>query len=160
MQLKMPNPAISIREAVIGDARRLAVLMSQLGYSTREDEMAVRLRNIIPQDDHLVAVAVREGYVVGVIAAVTGWYFEMNGGYDGRVTVLSIAEDHRGRCIGSILLAHAESWLRSHGAVACIVNSSSHRIEAHRFYQREGYQVTGLRFHKDLRRPDPILTSK
>jgi PhnO protein len=101
-----------------------------------------------------VAVAVREGQVVGVVAALMGLYIEINGRY-GRVTALSVAEDQRSRGIGALLLAHAESWLRDQGAAACIVNCSTQRSEAHRFYKREGYQVTGVRFHKDFRGDDP-----
>jgi GNAT superfamily N-acetyltransferase len=144
---------VSVRKAKIDDARPLAALMSQLGYPTREAEMAGRLSasdGILGRSDYLVAVAVRRGEVVGVIVAFIGLYLEMNGRY-GRVTALSVAEGHRGQGIGTRLLAHAESWLRARGATACIVNSSTHRTEAHRFYTREGYQVTGLRFYKDLR---------
>lgn len=145
-------PDIFIRKAEIGDARPLAELMTQLGYPTAEDAMAGRLRRIQANSDYLVAVAVRLGRVVGVIGAFIGLYLEMNGRY-GRVMALSVAAGHRGRGIGARLLAHAESWLRAHGAAACIVNSSTHRTGAHRFYAREGYQVSGWRFHKDLRSP-------
>ena len=148
------DSVVSIRQAEIGDARRLAVLMSQLGYPTREEEMAARLRLLFSGGDYLMAVALREGRVVGMVAAMMGLYIEMNGRY-GRVTALSVAEDHRGQGIGALLLAYAESWLHAHGAVNCIVNSSTHRSDAHRFYKREGYQVTGVRFHKDFRGVDP-----
>jgi GNAT superfamily N-acetyltransferase len=143
-------PGVVIRGADFEDAEALAELMSQLGYPTREDEMAARLRLILPCSDYLVAVAVREGHAVGVVAALMGLSIELNGRY-GRVTALSVAEGQRGQGIGALLLAHAESWLRVHTAAACIVNCSTRRADAHRFYEREGYHVTGLRFHKDLR---------
>jgi GNAT superfamily N-acetyltransferase len=143
------SPSFSIRKAETCDARPLAALMCQLGYPTREDEMAVRLRDILPRNDYLLAVAVLEGQVVGVIAAMIGVYIEMNGRY-GRVTGFSVAENHRGQGIGSLLLAHAETWLRDRGAAACIVNCSTRRSDAHRFYEREGYHATGLRFKKPL----------
>jgi hypothetical protein len=31
--------------------------------------------------------------------------------------------------------------------------------DAHRFYRREGYQATGLRFQKDLQPPMPLPAS-
>jgi GNAT superfamily N-acetyltransferase len=150
----LTDPLISIRPAEVCDARRLALLVSQLGYPTRAGEMAARLRLILPCDSYRVAVAVRERITVGVIAAHIGLHIEMNGRY-GQVTALSVAEDQRGQGIGALLLAHAESWLHARGAVVCIVNSSHRRAGAHRFYEREGYRATGLRFYKDLRRLEP-----
>jgi GNAT superfamily N-acetyltransferase len=143
------TPVISIRRAEIGDAGPLAELMTELGYPTTEDEMADRLRSILPHGDYLVAVAVQEGLVVGAVGAFVGLYLEMNGRY-GRVVALSVAKGHRGRGIGARLLAHAESWLRAREVAACIVNSSTHRIDAHRFYEHNGYGFTGLRFYKEL----------
>lgn len=148
------SAAVSIRKADAGDAAALAELMTQLGYPTTEDEMSGRLRRILSNSDYLVAVAVRLGRVVGVIGAFIGLYLEMNGRY-GRVIALSVATGYPGRGIGARLLAHAESWLRAHEAVACIVSSSTHRTGAHRFYQREGYQATGWRFYKKLQSRGP-----
>lgn len=123
--------------------------MAELGYPSTADEITDRLRPILAHGDYLVAVAVQEGSVVGAVGAFVGLYLEMNGRY-GWVVALSVAEGHRGRGIGARLLAHAESWLRARGAVTCIVNSSTRRIDAHRFYGHNGYGVTGLRFCKEL----------
>jgi GNAT superfamily N-acetyltransferase len=150
----LTDPFISIRTADLSDAPRLALLVSQLGYPTQAEEMAARLRRILACDSYRVAVAVRERMAVGVIAAHIGLQIEMNGRY-GRVTALSVAEDHRGQGIGALLLAHAESWLQAKGAVVCIVNSSHRRTGAHRFYEAEGYRATGLRFYKNLGSLEP-----
>jgi GNAT superfamily N-acetyltransferase len=140
---------VCIRRAEIGDACVLAILMTQLGYPTIEDEMRIRLEEILPSGDYLVAVALSNERVVGVIGSSIGHYLEMNGRY-GRVNVLSVEADHRSHSIGGLLLAHSEKWLRSQGAAACIVNSGSYRTGAHRFYEQNGYEVTGLRFFKKL----------
>jgi GNAT superfamily N-acetyltransferase len=142
------DPAVSIRPAVITDARPLAGLMTELGYPTEKDEMQARLRLILPRSDYLVGVAVEEERVVGAAASV-GPNLAMDG-LHGRVTALIVAADRRGLGIGARLLEHAESWLRARGAAACIINCSQHRVGAHRFYHREGYQATGIRFRKDL----------
>jgi len=152
------SPAISIRIAEISDAGPLAELMIELGYPTTEKEMEARLSLILPRIDYLVAVALSNGLVIGVVAAFIGYYLEMNGRY-GRVIALSVSSNHRGRGIGARLLAHAEAWLRSGGAAICIVNSSTHRTIAHRFYRREGYHATGLRFQKGLQPPVPLCAS-
>ena len=149
------SPVISIRKAEILDAGPLAELMIVLGYPTTENEMEARLSLILPRIDYLVAVALSKEQVVGFIGAFIGDYLEMNG----RVIALSVASDHRGRGIGACLLAHAEAWLRAGGAAICIVNSSSSRTDAHRFYRCEGSHTTGLRFQKDLQSPGPLPAS-
>ena len=93
--------AVFIRMAAAGDARPLAALMTELGYPTAEDEMATRLRRILARSDHLVAVAVCEGEVVGAVAATIGLHLEMNGRH-GRVTALIVTAGHRGRGIGEL----------------------------------------------------------
>ncbi|MCU0561723.1 MAG: GNAT family N-acetyltransferase [Desulfobacterales bacterium] len=142
-------PAPILRHAQAHDACALAVLMGQLGYPTADREMASRLHRILPLKDHLVAVAQRCGMVVGVIAASAGFRLELDGRW-GRITVLSVAAGERGRGVGALLLAHAEAWLHAQGVSACIVTSSTHRAAAHRFYERQGYRVSGLRFVKEL----------
>lgn len=148
--------APTVRRAEARDAPALALLMGLLGYPTTECEMAVRLGRILPLEDQLVAVAERCATVVGVIAATTGTRLELNGRY-GRGTVLSVAAGERGRGTGALLLAHAETWLRKQGVAACILNSSTHREAAHRFYEHEGYRVSGLRFVKEL---GPVLAAR
>jgi len=64
---------------------------------------------------------------------------------------LSVDERHRGQGIGAALLTFAETWLHRLDAGVCIVNSHIRRLDAHRFYEREGYQRTGHRFEKKWR---------
>lgn len=126
----------------------LAELITQLGYPTCADALIARLRALLTRsEDHLVALAQWRGKVVGVIAAARSFHIEYDGAY-GRITALSVDENHRGRGIGAVLLTYAESWLRNRGAVICIVNSHVRRHDAHRFYQRERYLNTGYRLEK------------
>jgi GNAT superfamily N-acetyltransferase len=145
---------VRIRTAAVKDSASVAALMTALGYpTTGGEEMAERLRALLARsEDYLVAVAERPGAVVGVIAAAVSLAIEHKGSC-GRITALSVHPDDRRRGIGALLLAHAETWLRARGADACIVNSHTRRADAHRFYRREGYEVTGLRFRKDLKDP-------
>lgn len=137
-----------IRRAEFTDADILADLITQLGYPTCADKVIMRLRELLTRsEDHLAAVGDWRGNVVGVICAARSFHIEYDESY-GRITALSVDENYRGRGIGSVLLTYAESWLRSRGAVICIVNSHMRRHDAHRFYQREGYLHTGYRLEK------------
>ncbi len=145
---------IVIRRARFVDVDVLAELVTQLGYPTDANEMIVRLRTLLTEaNNHLVAVAELSGNVVGVIAAALSFHIEHAGAY-GRITALSVDEKQRRQGIGAALLAYAESWLFRHGTTVCIVNSHLRRLDAHRFYEREGYRNTGYRLEK--RRPDRL----
>ncbi|MCS3433842.1 aminoalkylphosphonate N-acetyltransferase [Klebsiella sp. BIGb0407] len=52
--------------------------------------------------------------------------------------------------VGKALLAWAEQQARHHHAELLELSTSTKRVDAHRFYIREGYQATHLRFTKPL----------
>ena len=144
----MHTATIVIRRARFIDVDVLAELVTQLGYPTDANEMIVRLRTLLTEsDNHLGAVAELGGKVVGVIAAALSYHIEHAGAY-GRITALSVDGRQRRQGIGAALLAYAESWLFRRGATVCIVNSHLRRLDAHRFYEREGYRNTGYRLEK------------
>ena len=66
------------------------------------------------------------------------------------LTTLVVQEDARGAGIGSALVEHIEKWATDNGARRLSVTSAMHRKEAHEFYERRGYENTGLRFGKSL----------
>jgi hypothetical protein len=44
----------------------------------------------------------------------------------------------------------AETIARERGALACIVNSGVQRVDAHRFYEKQGFTARGKAFYKAL----------
>jgi GNAT superfamily N-acetyltransferase len=138
-----------IRKATLEDAAEISVLLGQLGYPTDAVGVHRRLEAILSRDDYLVTVAEHEGGLAGLVGACWGLYLEHDGRW-GRITGLVVAEDCRRQGIGTRLIDQAESWLRSQQALDCIVNSRQQRTDAHRFYERRGYRVTGFRFVKSL----------
>ncbi len=141
--------SVRIRRARPEDAAQVAARITELGYPCGEREMAARLRALLPRRDIRVAVAVEGKRILGVVAA------GLERGIDaarprGRVTALVVAPEKRGLGLGALLLAAAEAWFRKQGALAAVVHSATRRRAAHRFYAREGYRPTGLRFVKEL----------
>ena len=55
---------------------------------------------------------------------------------------LVIVEGHRSAGIGAALLAAAEAWARARGCKRLVVATRITRERAHRFYAREGYEVS------------------
>lgn len=66
----------------------------------------------------------------------------------GEIQELVVMPQARGFGVGSKLLAWAEEQARLAGAELTELSTSTKRLDAHRFYQREGYQHTHFRFTK------------
>jgi GNAT superfamily N-acetyltransferase len=66
------------------------------------------------------------------------------------LTTLVVLEDARGAGIGSALVEHVENWATDNGARRLSVTSAMHRRATHEFYEKRGYENTGLRFAKRL----------
>ena len=145
----LPVNDIIIREATDLDSPAIASLMTQLGYPTAPAEMRARLISILSHADYHTFVTELQGMVVGMVGICLGILYEKNG-LHGRLLALVVDERWRGQGIGETLVAQAEEWIRACGGSLVIVNSSSHRIEAHRFYLRLGYELTGVRLVKFL----------
>jgi GNAT superfamily N-acetyltransferase len=50
---------------------------------------------------------------------------------------LAVDPEHRSRGVGAQLLHAAQEWARTHGAAMLLLDSSTARTDAHRFYRRE-----------------------
>jgi len=141
---------VLIRSARLEDVESLARLMTQLGYPTTPAAMHTRLEALLEHPGYQTFVAEEHGVVVGMAGACVGFAYEKDGIY-GRLLALVVDADRRDRGIGEKLAEAAERWLRSQGAQAIMVTSRRERARAHRFYERLGYQITGLRLVKELK---------
>ena len=63
---------------------------------------------------------------------------------------LAVATEHRRHGIGRMLLHAAESMLNARGAGVCVVTSGNQRADAHAFYDKNGYTLTGRRYGKSV----------
>jgi GNAT superfamily N-acetyltransferase len=67
------------------------------------------------------------------------------------LTTLVVDERCARTGIGKQLATAVEDWAREQGAVRISVTSGKHRDGAHAFYERIGYDRTGVRLTKILR---------
>ncbi|MGE6536589.1 GNAT family N-acetyltransferase [Bacillus luti] len=63
---------------------------------------------------------------------------------------LVTAEAHRSKGYGNVLLSYIENWGKEHGCESIALTSAFPRLDAHRFYEREGYDKVSYSFHKNL----------
>jgi GNAT superfamily N-acetyltransferase len=85
--------------------------------------------------------------LVGIAGGQLQWRLQVDEPV-AELTILAVRPESAGEGVGSALLRMFELWASEQGAVWLKVTSGSHRRQAHDFYQRRGYELTGLRFHR------------
>jgi len=141
---------VRLRPPAPADAPALAALAGELGYRTDGEALLGRLAALHPTDAAVIVstdmndlptgwchVELRRTLVEPLSALVVG---------------LVIGEGHRSEGIGAELLGAAEGWARARGCRRLVVATRITRERAHRFYAREGYEVTKTSYFlaKDL----------
>lgn len=126
-----------VRAAFLEDAPALIPLAAQLGYPCREDRVRERLAAILASDSATVLVAEAGGRVVAwtSVEIVDHFYVDPVAEISGFV----VDEGHRSRGIGAALMRGAESWAKNHGMEKLRLRANAIRLDAHRFYEREGF---------------------
>lgn len=142
--------SVTVRDAGVADATGLARLMGVLGYPTTEEAMRGRMERIVADPGFATFLAEDgAGRAVGMVGVMVGLSYNFDAPY-ARIIALVVDEAARGTGVGAALVARAEQWARAAGAGAIHLTTAMHRDGAHAFYERVGYQATGLRFHKRL----------
>jgi len=142
----------TIRPAAAADAAVLAELATELGYSTSPNEMAARLATIGPDATVLVACEPLDRVVAWGHVEVRRTLVEP---LSAQVMGLVVAEDSRSAGIGLGLLSALEAWAIARECARMLVGTRVTRERAHRFYEREGYELlkTSHFFVKPLQPP-------
>jgi GNAT superfamily N-acetyltransferase len=140
---------VRIREARLGDASALAVLMCQLGYETQRTEMETRLKSILCNPAYRTFVAIMDGDVCGMIGTLTYTSYEHNEP-SGRILAMVTLEAARRRGIGRALMEAAEENFAKKGIGRVALDTQLAREDAHKFYESLGYERNGWRFVKQL----------
>ena len=145
--LENSNTNQTIREAVPGDAARIASLLGELGYPATETFVRDRLAHLAPSTEDAVLVADFHGEIAGFLSFHILPLFHVAGGL-GRITALAVSSRFKRRGIGRQLVAAAECFAWSHGCIRIEVTSGDHRPDAHAFYEAVGYRSDIRRFLK------------
>jgi GNAT superfamily N-acetyltransferase len=143
---------VTIRNATVNDAARLAELSAALGYPVEPEVIARRLARLLPRQDVVIVVA------EGTLDAIAGWIHAaehdiLEVGRFCEILGLVVAADHRSQGIGRRLVEEVEHWARERGLNRVSVRSNIVRTESHPFYERTGYvrEKTQHAYRKYLR---------
>lgn len=140
---------IEIRGAGAGDAAAVAALIGELGYSLTAEAIARKIEALehAPRDRMLVACVGERVVGFAHVHCVTVFHRPRD---LARLTVLIINEEWRSRGTGGMLVRAAEEFALRSGCGRIELVSGAQRKDAHRFYERLGYQVEACRFVKNL----------
>ncbi|WP_285732591.1 GNAT family N-acetyltransferase [Nocardiopsis sp. ATB16-24] len=100
--------------------------------------------------NQFLAVARREGRVVGTLQLTFIPGLSRRGAVRAQVEAVRVHTSERGRGLGTDLLLWAEEEARRRGAAMVQLTSDASRGEAHRFYERLGYTASHVGFKKEL----------
>jgi GNAT superfamily N-acetyltransferase len=116
-------------------------LGEQLGYPNRLEDLKTRYFEILNLPDFALFVArSAAGKVVGYIQ-INRESATLLAGPRAEVAALIIDRAERGQGIGAALLKSAEDWAKTQELPLIRIRSNTKREGAHRFYQRNGYEI-------------------
>ena len=139
-----------IRQAASADCPALERLIGPLGYEATAGDVAERLA-AIEAEGRVVLVAELAGEVVGCLSTSVMRVLHRPAPV-GRISMLVVDAAARGSGIGAKLVHAAERALAEAGCRLVEVTSNLQRTEAHRFYERLGYERTSVRLARELTR--------
>jgi PhnO protein len=135
-----------VRRATVRDAAAISSLLSELGYEL--DDRQVRFE-LDAQPGTNAWLAVDGAEPVGVVVTNTRRHLH-RAAVVTSIDALVVTSGRRSAGIGTRLLATVAEHARRAGAQMIDLHSASRRIDARRFYEREGFVVTSNYF---VRRP-------
>jgi N-acetylglutamate synthase-like GNAT family acetyltransferase len=136
----------SVREATAADCSAIKRLIDQLGYPVTAAEVEARLQPVREAGQGTL-VAETDGKVIGCLTTSVMYVLHRPAPV-GRISMMVVDENYRGRKIGAQLVAAAERLLAKRGCELVEVTSNNRRIDAHRFWEANGYERTSTRFAK------------
>ena len=113
------------------------------------DHARSAIAQAIEDPEAAVLVAEHRGELLGLCTA----YLDMNSVRFGPrcwAEDLAVSPDYRSQGVGKALLDAAKAWARERGATHLELDSAESRVDAHRFYEREGPSWRSVSFAWEL----------
>jgi GNAT superfamily N-acetyltransferase len=147
---------VKIRRATEEDVPAIVALLAQdvLG-ATREslDDMTPyrkAFQGIDADPNQFLAVAERDGEVVGTLQLTYLSGLSRMGGTRAQIEAVRVRATERGTGLGSRLITWAVDQARERGCILVQLTSDSTRTDAHRFYEQLGFTASHVGFKLTL----------
>ena len=147
-----------VRDATEDDLPRIIELLAQLSPDTPREDLRqpqaesyrAAFREIEADPRQRLLVVEAEGRVVGTAALIIVPNLSHQGRPYAIVENVVVDEQERGGGYGELLMRHAMEEARRAGCYKLALTSHKRRAEAHRFYERLGFQATHEGFRVDF----------
>lgn len=140
---------MSIRKATLADQPAISNLLDQLGYPGTEAFLAENLEQMLSQPLSEVLVYELDGQAAGFIAFDFLTQLAVKGDF-ARISCFAVDENARSMGVGKALEEHFTNLAIARKCDRIEVHCHSRRVDAHRFYYRQGYQESPKYLMKSL----------
>jgi len=140
---------IEVRTPTVADSAAIAQLLASLGYPGTESFIERRVAQLIAHPDEVMLAAVQDGAVLGIISLHFIPQLALAGDFC-RISYFCVSEHTRGEGIGALLEGRAVEIARERGCDRIELHCHARRVDAHRFYLRQGYEDSPKYFFKPL----------
>ena len=137
---------MNIRIARQEDAARISSLLSQLGHPMPESKLFDKIARLLSHPDHLLVV-----YAKHEVSAVMSVHFIPQLARDGDLAIVSylvVDETSRSNGVGRALEEYCVAAAIERNCDRVEIHCNIRRTDAHRFYERQGYQEERKHFRK------------
>ncbi|WP_300627691.1 GNAT family N-acetyltransferase [uncultured Thomasclavelia sp.] len=125
------------------------LLKNVLGYTVSFEEFYTRVLLMSNDENYYILVACNESQVIGFIGLQLGYAFEITGKVM-RIIALAVANEYQNKGIGKQLVKESEKFALKDNATVITLNSGLSRLEAHKFYEKQGFYKKGYSFMKKV----------
>lgn len=140
---------MSIRNATLADHPAICKLLEQLGYPRTETYLLQNLEVMLSQPLSTVLVYELYGAVDGFIAFDFIPQLATRGDF-ARISCFAVDENARSKGVGNALEEHFTKLATERKCDRIEVHCHLRRVDAHRFYERQGYEESPKYFIKML----------
>lgn len=101
--------------------------------------------------NHILVVVETEGGVVGTLLLSFLPGLSRRGAWRAQIEAMRVAQSWRGLGLGQVMLDWVDQRAREQGCALIQLTSDRSRADAHRFYERAGFEPTHIGFKRVLR---------
>ncbi len=127
-----------IRQATLKDSSAIQILLDQLDYPTTDPFLQGKMERILHQPNSVLFVYEQQGSVLAFMALDFITQLGLEGDF-ARISYFAVDQSARGRHIGREMEAYAEHLARERHCDRIELHCHERRIDALRFYRRQGY---------------------